>query len=212
MLPGNGLMLNLGASMYWPVYQEADRLGCCLAVHGGVHNRMGMDDFELFAPVHALGHPFALLKSLADMLFRGVFDRFPNARFAYLEAGVAWLLMAMERFDGSNASFSQADPRGEHLQLAPGTKVSRYIRDLIDDGRLFVGCEGDELMLRQAVELVGSKPFIYSSDFPHEVTNETCKEEIEELLEYEGLTDSDKRAILRDNAERLYKLQAPVGV
>jgi uncharacterized protein len=212
MLPGNGLQLNLGAKMYWPVYQEANRLGCCLAVHGGVHNGLGMDDFDTFAPVHALGHPFALLISFADMLFNGVFDRFPNVRFAFLEAGVAWLLMAMERFDGSYASFTQADLRGEHLRLAPGTKVSRYIMDLIDGGRLFVGCEGDELMLRQSVELVGAKPFIYSSDFPHEVTNETCKEEIEELVEYEGLTDSDKQAILRENAERLYGLQAPVGV
>ena len=34
MLPTRGLPNHLGAKEYWPVYEEADRLGCCLAVHG----------------------------------------------------------------------------------------------------------------------------------------------------------------------------------
>ena len=33
VLPSNGLKGNLGSKEYWPVYEEADRLGCVLAVH-----------------------------------------------------------------------------------------------------------------------------------------------------------------------------------
>ncbi|MEK7215370.1 MAG: amidohydrolase family protein, partial [Chloroflexota bacterium] len=81
----------------------------------------------------------------------------------------------------------------------------------IDDGRIFIGCEGDELGLAHMAKVVGGQPFIYSSDFPHEVTNETCKEEIQELLEEEGLSPADKEGILFRNAERFYKL-LPVAV
>ena len=75
----------------------------------------------------------------------------------------------------------------------------------IDAGRIFVGCEGDELGLGPAVRLLGSTPFFFSSDFPHEVTEETCREEIEELHEQPDLSAADVAAILYGNAERLYR-------
>ena len=59
-----------------------------------------------------------------------------------------------------------------------------------------------------AVKAIGREPFIYSSDFPHEVTNESCKEEIHELLENEELTAEDKAAILHGNAQALLRPQA----
>jgi predicted TIM-barrel fold metal-dependent hydrolase len=40
------------------------------------------------------------------------------------------------------------------------------------------------------------------------VNNDTCKEEIEELLENETLSQDDKEAILYRNAERFYRLTA----
>ena len=48
--------------------------------------------------------------------------------------------------------------------------------------------------------------YAYSSDYPHEVTNQSCKHDIEELLESEELTQGDKEAILHRNAERFYRL------
>ena len=50
------------------------------------------------------------------------------------------------------------------------------------------------------MRLAGNKPFIYSSDFPHEVNHATAKEEIEEVRENPRLTDDDKAAILHANA------------
>ena len=29
-----------------------------------------------------------------------------------------------------------------------------------------------------AIKVVGNSPFLYSSDFPHEVTNESCKHDL----------------------------------
>ncbi len=54
--------------------------------------------------------------------------------------------------------------------------------------------------------MVGNKPFVFSSDFPHEVNNQTCKEELDELDENPRLTKEDKDGVRYRNAERFYGL------
>jgi predicted TIM-barrel fold metal-dependent hydrolase len=206
MLPSTGLRHHLGSKDYWPVYEEANRLGCALAAHGGCHNNLGLDDMNGFVPIHALGHPFGLMISFAGMVFNGVFDRFPNVRFGFLEGGVGWLPFVMERFDRSSETFWDYNPSKNLLSLAEGEKISDYIRKHIKAGRIFLGCEGGESTLVDVVRAAGSEVVLYSSDFPHEVDNAYCKEEIGEILEHEALTAQDKEAILFRNAERFYSL------
>ena len=204
MLPSNGLPLHLGSKEYWPIYAEADRLGCAIAIHGGCHNRMGLDTMNAFVPIHALGHPFGLIISFAGMVFNGVFDRFPNARYGFLEGGVGWLPFVMERFDRSSETFTDYNPNGQLVDFGEHKKVSDYIRAHIDAGRIYLGCEGGEATLPNVVKVAGAGSVLYSSDFPHEVNNAYCKEEIGEIREHEELTESDKEAILSGNADRFY--------
>ncbi len=208
MLPSTGIQLHLGHKNYWPIYEEANRLGCCLGIHGGAHESLGMDDLHPYAPVHALGHPFGQMISFGGIVFNGIFDKFPNVRIGFLEGGVAWLLMCLERFDRSYETHIQHDPRSEFLQLKEGESVSQYCKRHIEEGRIFVGCEGHEPDLAHAIRMVGNKPWVYSSDFPHEVNNEFCKEELGEVMESEELTEEDKTAVLSRNAERFYNLPA----
>jgi uncharacterized protein len=210
MLPATGLPVPLGEKQYWPVYEEAERLGCCLGIHGGAHIGMGLDHFNVYPGVHAMGHPFGILINFGSIIFNGLFDKFPGLRVGFMEAGTGWLLFAMERYRGSYASHIADDPRGELLRLRPNESISDYIQRHIRDGRIFVGMEGDELTLGEAVRTTGNSPYIYSSDFPHEVSNTTCREEIEELLENVELTEADKQAILHENAERFYRLTPSV--
>ncbi|MFQ5902915.1 MAG: amidohydrolase family protein, partial [Candidatus Binatia bacterium] len=93
MLPSNGegISGHLGAKIYWPIYEEAEKLGCCLAIHGGCHHHLGMDGFSTYYPIHALGHPFGIMIQAAGMLAHGVFERFPGLRVAFLEGGAAWV-------------------------------------------------------------------------------------------------------------------------
>lgn len=78
-------------------------------------------------------------------------------------------------------------------------------------GRIYIGCEGDELTLVDLIRRTGSECLLFSSDFPHEPTTEMCKHEIEELRENPGLSDADKTNILAANAERFYRIRVPVG-
>jgi uncharacterized protein len=205
VLPSNSLHAPpLGARVYDPIYQAANELGCCVAIHGGVHGGMGMDGLDPYAAVHAIAHPLGQMISLASIVFNGVLERFPKIKFGFLEGGVAWLLFCLERFDGSYESHVMRDLRGGYLTLQPGEKVSEYIIRRIRERRIFVGCEGGEPLLAVAVKTVGADPFMYSSDFPHEVNSETCRHELNELIEHADLSDQDKDAILYGNAMKFY--------
>ncbi|PZC48787.1 MAG: putative metal-dependent hydrolase, TIM-barrel fold [Chloroflexi bacterium] len=208
MLPAKGFDTQVGAKTYWPIYAEADRLGCAIAFHGGSHDMMGMDRLNRYAPIHGIGHPLSVMIAFAGIVFNGVMDRFPNAHYAFLEGGVAWTMMGLERFDRSHETHPEYDP---FRQWGPQAdeKVSDYIIKHISEGRLFFGIEGDEPLLPHAVKALGEQAFVYSSDFPHEVTTTMCKEEIQEVLDNEDLTDSAREAVLHKNSERLYTL-APV--
>lgn len=207
LLPSTGLKSHLGDKMYWPVYAEADRLGCCLAAHGGAHSGMGFDHLNVFAAVHALGHPFGIAIVFASLVINGVFDRFPNARYGFMEGGVAWFLMALERLEGSYNAFKPYYPK---LDLRAGESPADYVVRHIQEGRVFVGVEGEEPDLAHAIRTRGAGAFVFSSDFPHEVNIETCKHEVEEVLENPDLDAAAQRAIFYENAERFYGLKSRV--
>jgi predicted TIM-barrel fold metal-dependent hydrolase len=204
VLPSQGLANHLGSPQFWPVYEAAAALDVGLACHGGVHDGYGFDDFNVVAPVHAIGHPLGLLISLAGLLFNGVFDRYPNLRMAFLEGGSAWLLLAAERFSESFSAIRPADGSGL-LQLAEGKKVKHYLADLMQNDRVVVGCEGGEDFLEVAIEYFGAAAFMYSSDFPHEVDVKSCKHELEELNELK-ISDDAKERLRGKTARIFYKL------
>jgi predicted TIM-barrel fold metal-dependent hydrolase len=169
-----------------------------------------MDYLTPYAPINGLGHPFGQMVAFAGIIFNGILDKFPNLRIGFMEAGVSWLQTCLERFDRGWETHIQYDPRGEYIRLEAGETVSAYIRRHVEAGRIYVGCEGTEKALHHLIEAVGNKPFMFSSDFPHEVNNDYCKHEIEEIVENEHLTDDDKHAVLHRNAERFYDLR-PLG-
>jgi predicted TIM-barrel fold metal-dependent hydrolase len=208
VIPSNSLHAPpLGAPVYFPIYEAANELGCCVAIHGGVHGSMAMDGLDPYAAVHAIGHPLGQMIALASIIFNGILEKFPRIRFGFLEGGVAWLLFCLERFDRSYETHVMRDLRGSYLKLQPGEKISGYIVRHIKSRRIFVGCEGGEPLLATAVKMVGSEPFMYSTDFPHEVNAETCKKELAELIENATLSEADKDAILCRNAEAFYGIK-----
>lgn len=208
VIPSNSLHAPpLGTPSYFPIYEAANDLACCVGIHGGVHGSMGMDGLDPYAAVHAIGHPLGQMISLASIVFNGLLEKFPKIRFGFLEGGVAWLLFCLERFDRSYDTHVMRDLRGGYLKLQSGEKVSDYIIRHVKSRRIFIGCEGGEPLLATAVKMVGNEPFMYSTDFPHEVNAEICKRELDELIENGELSDADKEAILYDNAAEFYGIR-----
>ena len=201
MLPSRGLPLHLGDRTYWPVYAEAERLGCALAIHGGCHHGMGFDTFGAFVPIQGLGHPLSLIIAFTAMVYHGVFRKFPKLRVGFLEGGAGWAAFWMDRMDRSHTYFGEIDPRGCYGGPSMGEKPSDYLKT----GLVWIGCEGGEEGLAYQVERVGNQHFLFASDFPHEIGPDQIFHEIDEVRHYPGLTEKDKEAILAGNAKRFYQ-------
>ena len=206
MLPATGLKAHLGSREYWPIYAEAERLGCCIGIHGGCHSGLGFDDLNVYPAVHGLGHPFGQMISFSAILMNGIYDRYPNVRIGFLEGGVSWLLLCLERLHESYASHIPFDPDGQFMKLRDGENVAQYTIRQMKEGRIFVGCEGGEFSLPYAVSVCGNEAFMYSSDFPHEVNRVSVRAEIDEVLNSEQMNAADKEAVLSKNAARFYRL------
>jgi predicted TIM-barrel fold metal-dependent hydrolase len=211
MLPSNGEAIqgHLGNKIYWPLYEEAENLGCSLAVHVGCLHHMGLDSFTTYYPAHALGHPFSLMIQTSAMLGHGVFDRFPRLRVAFLEGGATWVPFMMDRLDRSyHDGHLQLDLNGALIGgPKQGEKASEYFKKHLREGRIFVGFDCDDDGLNTAVAKSGRQPFLFGSDFPHEVFDAAkCRHEIDALLARQDLSKEDKEAVLGGNALNFYRL------
>lgn len=212
MLPSNGegIKGHYGSKIYWPLYEEAEKLDCPLAVHVGALHHLGMDSIGVYYAVHALGHPFGIMAQAAAMLSYGVFDRFPKLRVAFLEGGATWVPFFMDRLDRSYPHHLQVDIHGEFLPSSqPGVLASEYFRSHVQAGRIFVGFDGDDHGLGYAVRETGNHPFVFATDFPHESFDAaSCRVEIEHIAGREDLTLADKQAVLAGNAKNFYGIAA----
>lgn len=189
VLPAVGLRIPFGDRHYDPVYAEAERLNCMLAVHGAPAQGLGFDFFERLVEARALSHPFSQMIQCTSMVLGGALERFPRLRVSYMEAGCGWIPFMLERLD---AEFRN---RGANLKVPPSEQLR--------SDRVFFHCELNEAMLPVAVEAVGEGHFFGASDFPHEPAHE-FPEIIEAFLKRPDLSDSAKTKILYENPRRLY--------
>ncbi len=190
MIPSNGLPRHVSHPEYWPIYEEAAKLNCVLALHGGSYMNLGFNTYTVFPATRALGMPFPLAIAATGMIVDGVFDRFPQLRVGFMEGGTAWIPLVIDRL-------------AREVEYG-GLTLPRHPEEYFTADRIFVGCEGNEKALAYAIERVGPKPFMFASDFPHEITIANCMEEIHEILERHDLKPEHKAAILGENARRFY--------
>jgi predicted TIM-barrel fold metal-dependent hydrolase len=141
----------------------------------------------------AIANPVDVMSSIAYLLAGGVCERFPDAKFIFLEANGGWLVPWLERLDHHCRKFQWevAD-----LSLLP----SEYMRR-----QCWISFDPDEAMLRTTAEspLVGPDRIIWASDYPHpDAKFPGVTEELAEALD--GLTIEQKRQITSESAIALY--------
>ncbi|MBI3304503.1 MAG: amidohydrolase [Deltaproteobacteria bacterium] len=196
MLPAHGHGENLGNPEFHPLYAEAEKLVCPVAIHanGGVGGAdVDAQAFDQFICVHTVGHPFPQMFQLTGIVFGGVPELFPRLRLAFLEAGAGWVPYWMDRMDREYKLRAVEAPL---LRAKP----SEYIRS----GRLYFSCEADETTLPAVLQAVGEDVVLYASDYPH--WDMDYPDSGRELWERTDLSPHARRKILGENARRLYHL------
>jgi predicted TIM-barrel fold metal-dependent hydrolase len=188
---------HLGDPYFFPIYQEAERLGVPICVHMFLgrygSEATGTTRFERFFYSHLFGHPFEQMIALSVILAEGVLDRFPRLRFVFLEAGCGWVPYWFDRLN-------------EHREVlgvqVPGLK--ELPSDLLKRGQLFFSCEPEETELAHVVDVIGDDHIVFASDYSH--FDSRYPGASEPIVEHPKLSEVSKRKILSGNSRRLYPL------
>ncbi len=187
----------LGDPMYYPIYEAAQELDIMIAIHaGGPGHRLDFLDRAIMA--RTLGHPTSQMNQMTHMMFSGVFDKFPDVRFSFMEAGISWAIFTLERMEESYDQWSFEVP-----------ELTKRPKEHMTGGQIFYHCETDEDILPYAVSVLGDQQLLYASDYPH-IRPDEVTHRLDEMHARGDLSEESKSRILGENAKRLYKLEDAV--
>lgn len=133
-------------------------------------------------------------RPIADAIFEGHFQRFPEAKLVSVESGIGWAGFLLELMDRNWE-------RHRYHQNSPLTEPpSFYFRRNVKSTFIH-----DPVAIRER-DLIGVETIMWSSDYPHmDTTFPHSLELIEEHLG--GIPEEDKRKIVYENAAKALQHQ-----
>ena len=184
--------INWHDAHYDPLWAECQRLGVPVEWHESGNpptiSQVG-DQFETSMLHHACAHPLGMMLAVASACGGGILERFPELKFAFLEANCAWVPWLMWRLD------EHYEWRGyEHpdLTMPPSAYFKR---------QCFASIEPDEWPAKYVDDLGYGDGIVFSTDYPH--PDSRYPHSIDRFLEMD-MSDGTKRKYLWDNCVRLY--------
>jgi len=133
------------------------------------------------------------MPTLIELIFQGVFDRFPDLRVAFVEVGVGWIPHFLEMVDDRYW-------RNRHWTNTKVKKVpSQYFKD---------HCLATFMTDMSGVairHLVGVENMAWSTDFPHHGNDWPYSRKTIETL-FVNVPEDERRKIVHDNAARFWSL------
>ena len=197
MLPADGTHL-WGHRRFDGMYAAAAELDFPVAIHAsGSTNAPGAEIFPKFIQAHSVAHPYGILRHFTSMMFEGVFDRFPTVRFGFLETGATWVPWWLDRLDEEFENRGGED--APLLENPPSTYVHQ-------GGNIFFGCEANERLLPQTLDIIGDDVVMYASDYPHWDCDYPAS--LHTMQSRPDLTEQQRHGVLRGAAERFYGFTA----
>ncbi|MEJ0011194.1 MAG: amidohydrolase family protein [Bauldia sp.] len=153
----------LGKPFYWPIYEAADRLGLPVGIHAGSMFRQ---------PTTSLGWPSyhsedyiaqaqGFQYALASLLAEGVFAKFANLKFVFMESGFTWLPACLWRMDKYWKGLRKEIP---WVTRSPSDTVRDHVRFTLQP----VDAPPTSAQLERFFTHMGSdEMLLYSTDYPH---------------------------------------------
>ncbi len=173
---------------YEPFWAAAEALGMPISLH--ILTATNKAPFETFTVDYASISNWAQ-RSLAAMIFSGVFERHPRLRVVCAEADIGWVANFLQRID--HAMRKHGPRMGLKLARMPGEYFRQSVR------ATFMS----DLAGVRTWDLIGPECIMWSSDYPH--TDSTWPNSQQVISrEFAGVPAEAKRKILAENAAALY--------
>jgi predicted TIM-barrel fold metal-dependent hydrolase len=192
---------NLGDRYYDPIYELLQSLDCAVGTHefmGRNGPSAGVDRFtgdDEFIEWHSVVHPHEAQSAIVSMIVRGVYERFPKLRCAYMEAGCGWLPSWLHRIDEQLEMAGRVNTKGLSM-----TATEYFARNC------WVSTESEDRYASDVIRWMGDRHIVFETDFPH--PDSKYPHSVKTFLGLKELTAENKRNILWDNAVDLYRFPA----
>jgi aminocarboxymuconate-semialdehyde decarboxylase len=180
---------NLDDKSFFPVYAKCEELGWPIFLHP--INPVGAERMKPYYFLrNFLGNPYEEGIAAATLVFGGVLDAFPKLEVMLPHAGGAfpWLTGRMD-----HGASMRPDIR-RMIRHPPSSYARRFYYDTVTHS---------DSILMNLIRHVGADRILMGSDFPTYMGYERPVDVVERLA---GLSEGDRRMILRDNAVRLLRL------
>lgn len=185
---------------YDPLWEACEELEVPINTHSGT----GSPDYEpapALPMVHVLEMVFYAQRPLVYLILGGVFERFPNLKFALTEAGCAWVPGVLTHLDSVMAMI-RAGATGEMRfegDAAPPLSATEYFTRNCRIGT----SQPRPADVAAAVDNIGIDNVMWGSDYPHdEGTHPFTREHLRQVLGH--LPPEDIQQILAGNAAEFY--------
>lgn len=188
-----GLADHVGSPIYWPIYQELERLEKPLLVHNLSYQGPGQDlRADTFLLQDSVGGSMETFHTCSALMYGGIPEKFPKLRIGVFNVGVGWVPFLMERMD--------KDFEGKHQEEAPllTQAPSRHICG----GNWYFTTSYNELSLPYVLETVGENHIIFGSAYPE--TDSLFPDAVATLRERKDISAQAKQKILAQNAQTLF--------
>lgn len=186
----------LGDPDYENFWNACEHHNITIALHGGSHlqgTTVGMDRFTSRFSLNACSHPMEAQMAFVTLLESGVFERHPNLRFAFLEAGCSWVPHWLWRLD--NICYNEFPSlTRDNIKMLPSEYFKRHCWVAVEIGE----------PLKDTLDFIGHEKLIFGSDYPHpdhlhfDLTNIAS--------EMPELSSKQLKDILEDNPKALFSL------
>ena len=201
---------DLGAAYWNPLWEACSDLGLPVNFHIGAASSdmdwYGRVSWPSLGPEQKMGVGSTMLYLnnagvLANLIYSGVLERFPDLQVVSVESAVGWIPFMLQALDHQLGEMSPAV--AAELSLMPSQYFARQIhacfwfeRQGIDD----------------VIDAIGHEHLMFETDFPHPTALQpgpasyasTPREHVEQHLS--GLPDDLLRKLLQTNAARVYHL------
>jgi len=178
-----------------PLWQACEETDTVVSMHIGSSSSMPTTSAD--APLATSMSLYAQNAegSVADWVFSGTLQRFPNLKISYAESQAGWIPFQLERMD---AVFKEG--RG-------GVGGSGPLPSEIVKGRVFA-CVFDDLIGLKLRHDVGVDQILFETDFPHsDGTFPHSRKVAHSLFSAAGMDADECYKVLRGNAINAYGLQ-----
>lgn len=187
---------------YEPLWEAAADMTMPLSLHLGANRRgaTGVDkDLSRIRPSYFAVCEHWVKVSIADMIFGGVFDRYPTLRVGAIEHELGWIPFFLERMD---YTYTQRHGNARYRRFDSAELPSDFFRR-----NVFSSFQDDEFGIRER-DQIGIGGICWGSDYPHtESTFPRSRQIMESRLS--GVSSAEQAKILWQNVAELYGFDPP---